>query len=346
MNSQRYIILFLVILIISAIIFSVVYKKDDDKKDDKKKSNTKEEEEEDKTTVKISDSGIYIPDLPTTETYIQKTVYPCDDFEDQGMKSEISEQKKKLSLKIQKAWCTDLGIPIGERVEVIGYSSDPSIDLDETGAVDIYERNKDIGCLYGEDKKRCVYVQKKDKNGITIGIENYLGESFLNNYWNGLEKNSKMKIMFKKEFDDFYEFKIEKGVLSIRPKATPKNCKEYTGGWWVIKPGINVPLIMGLQVTITYLNLMGYKKEDVIFDIKLKTLPSEEIKKNTSNEENAIRKDALTDGPDMCTDDIIYEPDEFSPDVQEQIKADAQSDMSGPRVGTTGNDPVGASIGK
>ena len=328
MNRQQYIILFLVILIISAIIFSVVYKKDDDKKDDKKKSNTKEEEEEeeeeDKTTVKITDSGIYIPDLPTTETYIQNTVYPCDDFENQGIKSEISEQKKKLSLKIQKAWCTDLGIPIGERVEVIGYSSDPSIDLDETGTVDIYERNKDIGCLYGEDKKRCVYVQKKDKDGITIGIENYLGESFLNNYWNGLEKNSKMKSMFEKEFDDSYEFKIEKGVLSkkgvlsIRPKATPKNCKEYTGGWWTIKPGINVPLILGLQVTITYLNLMGYKKEDVIFDIKLKTLPSEEIRKNTSNEENAIKKDALTDGPDMCTDDIVYDPDEFSPAAVEE----------------------------
>jgi len=314
MNSQQYIILFLVILIISAIIFSVVYKKDD-----KKKSNTKEEEEEeDKTTVKITDSGIYIPDLPKTETYIQNTVYPCDDFEDQGMKSELSEQKKIDSLKIQKAWCTDLGIPIDKRVEVIGYSSDPSIDLDETGTVDIYKRNKDIGCLYGEDKKKCVYVQKKDKDGITIGIENYLGESFLNNYWNGLEKNSKMKGMFEKEFDDFYEFKIEKGVLSVRPKATPKNCKEYTGEWWIIRPGINAPLIKGLQLTITYLNLMGYKKEDVIFDMKVKTLSSEKIRENVNNVMNTINKDALTDGPDMCTDDIVYDPDEFSPAAVEE----------------------------
>jgi len=339
MNSQQYIILFLVILIISAIIFSVVYKKDD-----KKKSNTKEEE--DKTTVKISDSGIYIPDLPTTETYIQNTIYPCDEFENQDPEDELSEQEKKDSLKIQKAWCTDLGIPIGKWVEVVGYSSDPSIDLDETGYVDIYKPDKDTGCLYGEDKKSCVYVQKKDEDGNTIGIENYLGESFLNNYWNGLEKNSKMKGMYKKEFDDYYEFKIKNGMLSIRPKATSKNCKKVTGEWWNLKPGINVPLIMSLQLTVTYLNLMGYKKEDVLFDMKLKTLSSEEIRKNMSNEENAIRKDALTDGPDMCTDDIIYDPDEFSPDAQEQVKPDAQSDRSGPRVGTTGSDPVGTSIGK
>src|SRR5210317_1430023 len=99
MNSQQYIILFLVILIISAIIFSVVYKKDD-----KKKSNTKEEE--DKTTVKISESGIYIPDLPTTETYIQNTIYPCDEFENQDPKDELSDKEKEDSLIIQKAWCT------------------------------------------------------------------------------------------------------------------------------------------------------------------------------------------------------------------------------------------------
>ena len=308
MDNQQYIILFIAILIISVIIFSIiVYKKDDDKKDDKKKSNIGGG---DKTTVKISDSGIYIPDLPTTETYIQNTVYPCDDFEDQDVKSELSEQKKIDSLKIQKAWCTDLGIPIDENIEVIGYSADPSIDLDETGAVDIYKRNKDIGCLYGEDKKRCVYVQKKDKDGNTIGIENYLGESFLNNYWNGLEKNSKMKGMFKKEFDDSHEFKIKKGLLSIRPKATPKNCKELTGKWWIIRPGINTPLILGLQLTIMYLNLMGYKKEKVLFDMKLKTLPSEKIRENVNNVMNTINKDALTDGPDMCTDDIVWAEEE------------------------------------
>jgi len=319
MDNQQYIILFVAILIISVIIYFVVYKKDDKKNTGEGEENNTGEGEEnntgegDKTTVKISDSGIYIPDLPKTETYFQNTIYPCDDFEDQDVKSELSEQEKTDSLKIQKAWCTDLGIPIGERVEVIGYSSDPSIDLDETGAVDIYKRNKDIGCLYGEDKKRCVYVQKKDKDGITIGIENYLGESFLNNYWNGLEKNSKMKGMFKKEYDDYYEFKIEKNLLSIRPKATPKNCKEYTGEWWIIRPGINTPLIMGLQLTITYLNLMGYKKEKVLFDTKLKTLSSEKIQENVKNLMNSIKKDPLTDGPDMCTDDIVWavEEEEF-----------------------------------
>ena len=317
MISQKYIILFILtaaaaVIILSALFF-VFYKKDDDKKDD------------DKTTVKISESGIYIPDLPTTETYFQRTIYPCDEFENQDSKEGeefigtirkdelLSDKEKEDSLIIQKTWCKDLGIPIGKGVEVVGYSSDPSIDLDETGYVDIYKPDKDTGCLYGEDKKRCVYVQKKDENGLTIGIENYLGESFLNNYWNGLEKNSKMKGMYKKEFDDYYEFKIEKGVLSIRQKATSKNCKKLTGEWWNLKPGINVPLIMSLQLTVTYLNLMGYKKEDVIFDMKLKTLSGEKIRENVANEMKISMKGEDTDGPDMCTDDIIYEPENVSP---------------------------------
>jgi hypothetical protein len=313
MISQKYIILFILtaaaaVIILSALFF-VFYKKDDDKKDDDKKDDDKKDD--DKTTVKISDSGIYIPDLPTTETYIQNTIYPCDEFENQDPKDELSEQEKKDSLKIQKAWCTDLGIPIGKWVEVVGYSSDPSIDLDETGYVDIYKPDKDTGCLYGEDKKRCVYVQKKDEDGNTIGIENYLGEKFLNNYWNGLEKNSKMKGMYKKEFDDYYEFKIKNGMLSIRPKATSKNCKNVTGEWWNLKPGINVPLIMSLQLTVTYLNLMGYKKEKVLIDMKLKTLSSEKIRENVANEMKILMKGEDTDGPDMCTDDIIYESDEF-----------------------------------
>ena len=65
-----------------------------------------------------------------------------------------------------------------------------------------------------------------------------------------------------------------------------------------------------------------------------------------ANEMKISMKGEDTDGPDMCTDDIIYDPDEFSPDPQEQVKADAQSDRSGSRVGTTGSDPVGTSIGK
>ena len=315
MISQKYIILFILtaaaaVIILSALFF-VFYKKDDDKKDDDKKDDDKKDD--DKTTVKISESGIYIPDLPTTETYIQNTIYPCDEFENQDPKDELSDKEKEDSLIIQKAWCTDLGIPIGKGVEVVGYSSDPSIDLDETGYVDIYKPDKDTGCLYGEDKKRCVYVQKKDEDGNTIGIENYLGEKFLNNYWNGLEKNSKMKGKYKKEFDDYYEFKIKNGMLSIRPKATSRNCKKVTGEWWNLKPGINVPLIMSLQLTVTYLNLMGYKKEKVLVDMKLKTLSGEKIRENVANEMKITMKGEDTDGPDMCTDDIIYEPEGVSP---------------------------------
>ena len=120
-----------------------------------------------------------------------------------------------------------------------------------------------------------------------------------------------MKGMYKKEFDDYYEFKIKNGMLSIRPKATSKNCKKVTGQWWNLKPGINVPLIMSLQLTVTYLNLMGYKKEKVLIDMKLKTLSSEKISENVANEMKILMKGEDTDGPDMCTDDIIYESDEF-----------------------------------
>ena len=334
MDNQQYIILFVAILIISAIIYFVVYKKDEEEENNTGEENNNNTGEEGKIIIKITDSGVKIPKLPTTETYTHTTIFPCDNLESkivhkENKDGEIIETNEEAFEKA-KAWCQDLGIPIDENIEVVGFSP-----LGQPGE-DIFTQDKDIGCLYGDDKKGCVYVQKKNKDGYTIGIKNNNGDNFLDVVWKSLENYSKMKEYFKEEFGKYYTFKVdENGTLNLRPKPTSRNCKRLTGKSWVLKPGQNVPIIQGLFILIIYLNLNGYSKEELIFDMKFKTLKAEEIRINMEKMEKEVIKDEDDVGPDMCTDDIVWAEEEW-----EEEGGVAKDKETGGRSGTYDDDEV------
>jgi len=311
-SNQKYILLFLAILIIiSVVVFFIFYKKDEEEsnpspgKQGISPSPSPSPSKENKVSVKVTDDGVYIPDLPTKENYTSYDM-PCDDEfnKDDMSPAPISDTVKE--------WCKDIGIPMNEQYEVIGYSYDDSIDLDSmsSGPDSIYAKHKEVGCRYGDDKKRCVYVEKRDTEGNTIGIQNYKGDNFLEIFWNGLQTHTKMSNFFKEDIFKNIEIKVENNKLHIRPKPTSLNCAEFTGKWFVMKPGINIPTVLGMQMTVLFLHIKGYPKDLVTFDININTLSKEEIDTNFSEEMRQLEKDPDDGGEDMCTDDIVYNRDD------------------------------------
>ena len=319
-SNQKYILLFLVILIIiSVVVFFVFYKKDEEESNPSpspsnqgnSSSPSPSPSKEDKVSVKITDDGVYIPDLPTKENYTTNEM-PCDEIYD--------EDKDDGSLipipDATKEWCEDLGIPINQKYAVIGYSYDDSIDLTSSSSFhpdSIYKKHKDLGCVYGDDKKRCVYIEKRNIDGNVIGIENKYGENLLEIFWDDLTSHTKMRNFFTESILNNMEIKIEKvgkdNKLYIRPKPTSRNCAEFTGEWFVMKPGVNMPTVIGVQLTMLFLHIKGYTKDLVTFDINIKASSPEDISKAEKEEMDLLKKDPNDDGEDMCTDDIVYDED-------------------------------------
>ena len=201
---------------------------------------------------------------------------PCDDEfnKDDMSPAPISDTVKE--------WCKDIGIPMNEQYEVIGYSYDDSIDLDSmsSGPDSIYAKHKEVGCRYGDDKKRCVYVEKRNEAGTAvIGIENKYGDNFFDIFWNDLTTHTKMSNFFKEDILKNMEIKVENNKLHIRPKPTSLNCAEFTGKWFVMKPGINIPTVLGMQMTVLFLHIKGYPKDLVTYDINVSALSKEEIER-------------------------------------------------------------------
>ena len=250
----------------------------------------------------MSDDGVYIPDLPKTEYYTQYET-PCDDFTDKDTETTYPV------IDTVKAWCNDLGIPINKKYQVIGYSYDDNLESTINRPNFIFETNTDVGCRYGDDKKGCVYVEKRDTDGNTIGIQNYKGDNFLEMFWGGLQTHTKMRDFYKDEIFKSMEIKVENNKLHVRPKPTSTNCAHFTGKWFVMKPGINMPIVMGMKLTVLFLFIKGYPKDLVTFDIKIKTLSPDKIDANYSEEMTKLNKDPDDGGEDMCTNDIVYEPD-------------------------------------
>ena len=310
--NQQYILLFLAILIIiSGVVFFVFYKKDKEESNPSpspspspsNQGNSPSPSKEDKVAVKITDDGVYIPDLPKKENYVQHEI-PCDDtiIKDTGETYPVIDAVKE--------WCEDLGIPINKKYEVIGYSYDDSLSSTmydpDPGPPKIFSKHKEVGCKYGDDKKGCVYVEKRDTDGNTIGIQNYKGDDFLEIYWDGLETHTKMRDFYKDEIFKNMEIKVENNKLHVRPKPTSKNCAHFTGKWFVMKPGINMSPVIGMQMTVMFLHIKGYPKDLVTFDININALSKEEIDANFSEEMKKLNKDPDDVGEDMCTDDIVY----------------------------------------
>ena len=113
-SNQKYILLFLAILIIiSVVVFFIFYKKDEEESSPSpspspsNNGNSPSPSKEDKIAVKITDDGVYVPDLPTKENYTQNEM-PCDDEfnKDDMSPAPISDTVKE--------WCEDLGIPINK----------------------------------------------------------------------------------------------------------------------------------------------------------------------------------------------------------------------------------------
>ena len=224
---------------------------------------------EDKLSVKITDDGVYIPDLPKKESYTQNEM-PCDDTIDEGETIPLGDTVK--------AWCDDLGIPINQKYEVVGYSYDDLIDMNN-GPQDgrtLFTKDKNIGCKYGGDKKGCVYVEKREAaasgDGNIIGIQNYKGDNFLENFWDGLQTHTKMSDFFMDEIFKQMEIKVENNKLHARPIPTTKNCAKFTGKWITLKPGINIPTVVGMQYTLLFLHSKGYPKDQLKFDININAL--------------------------------------------------------------------------
>ena len=80
-SNQKYILLFLAILIIiSVVVFFIFYKKDEEESNPSpgKQGISPSPSKENKVSVKVTDDGVYIPDLPTKENYTSYDM-PCDD---------------------------------------------------------------------------------------------------------------------------------------------------------------------------------------------------------------------------------------------------------------------------
>ena len=308
-SNQKYILLFLAILIIiSVVVFFIFYKKDEEESNPSpgKQGISPSPSKENKVSVKVTDDGVYIPDLPTKENYISYDM-PCDDEfnKDDMSPAPISDTVKE--------WCKDIGIPMNEQYEVIGYSYDDSIDLDSmsSGPDSIYAKRKEVGCRYGDDKKRCVYVEKRNEAGsAVIGIENKYGDNFFDIFWNDLTTHTKMSNFFKEDILKNMEIKVENNKLHIRPKPTSLNCAEFTGKWFVMKPGINIPTVLGMQMTMLFLYIKEYPKDIITYDLNVSVISKEKIKENQIEEMRQLEKDPDDGGEDMCTDDIVYNRDD------------------------------------
>ncbi len=339
--KQQYILLFLAILIIiSGVVFFVFYKKDEEESNPSpsNKGNSPSPgpspSKEDKIAVKITDDGVYVPDLPKTENYTQNEI-PCDD-----KINEYDMSPAPISDTV-KAWCEDLGIPINKNYEVVGYSYDDSLSSNMYSMASrdiIFSKHKDIGCKYGGDKKGCVYVEKRvgtdegKHDGNITGIQNYKGDNFLEIFWDGLSTHTKMRDFFKDEIFTNMEIKVENNKLYVRPKATPQNCADFTGKWYLMKPGINIPTVLGMQLTILFLHIKGYPKDLVTFEIDINALSNEEIDANMSEEMAKLNKDPDDGGEDMCTDDIVY----IHSDDNDDDDMPPSSDQSDTRTGVSG----------
>ena len=310
--KQQYILLFLAILIIiSGVVFFVFYKKDEEESNPSPSpspsnhgnspSPSPSPSKEDKLSVKITDDGVYIPDLPKKESYTQNEM-PCDDTIDEETTIPLGDTVK--------AWCDDLGIPINQKYEVVGYSYDDSLSstMYDADPQKIFAKHKEVGCKYGDDKKGCVYVEKRDTEGNTIGIQNYKGDNFLEIFWDGLQTHTNMRNFYKDDILKNMEIKVENNKLHVRPKPTSKNCAKFTGKWYLMKPGINMPPVIGMQMIVLFLHIKGYPKDLVTFDININALSKDEIEANFSEEMAKLKKDPSEDGEDMCTDDIVYNP--------------------------------------
>ena len=335
-SNQKYILLFLAILIIiSVVVFFIFYKKDEEesnpspsnKGNSPSPSPSPSPSKEDKIAVKITDDGVYVPDLPTKENYTQNEM-PCDDEinKDDMSPAPISDTVKE--------WCKDLGIPINKNYEVVGYSYDDSIssNMYSMATRDIFSKHKDIGCKYGDDKKGCVYVEKRNEgkhDGNITGIQNYKGDNFLEIFWDGLSTHTKMRDFFKEDIFKNMEIKVENKKLYVRPKATPQNCAEFTGKWYLMKPGINIPTVLGMQLTILFLHIKGYPKDLVTFEIDINALSNKEIDANMSEEMDELNKVPNGIGEDMCTDDIVYNQDYDDDDDMSPPSADQPDTRTG-----------------
>lgn len=338
MDNQQYIILFVAILIISAIIYFVVYKKDEEEENNTgegEENNTGEEEEnntgeEGKVTVKITSDGVYVPDLPKTETYIFNDM-PCDD------ENVFTNPFSKPVTDLEKEWCTDLGIPINKGYEVVGYSYDDLIDMDDPPGRSLFTKDKNIGCKYGGDKKGCVYVEKRDDNGNIIGIQNYKGDNLLDIMWNDLTTHTKMSDFFIQEINNEMEIKVENGYVKMRPVVTPQNCAKFSGNWFTLRPGVNIPTVTGLQYILLFLYTKGYSKDQLIFDINIDALTMKEIEQNLLLDMKDLEKDPNDGKPDMCTGGMVYDP---PPSRDEQLGSSEEDDDGGNQLpSSTGPSP-------
>lgn len=317
-SNQKYILLFLAILIIiSVVVFFIFYKKDEEESNpspspsnqgnSSSPSPSPSPSKENKVSVKVTDDGVYIPDLPKKESYTQNEM-PCDEIYDE----DKDDGSFIPMLDTTTEWCDDLGIPINKKYEVVGYSYDDSLSstMYDPDPQKIFAKHKGVGCKYGDDKKGCVYVEKRDTEGNTIGIQNYKGDNFLEIFWDGLQTHTKMRDFYKDEIFKNMEIKVENNKLHIRPKPTSLNCAEFTGKWFLMKPGINMSPVIGMQMTVLFLHIKGYPKDLVTFDININTLSKEEIDTNFSEEMRQLEKDPDDGGEDMCTDDIVYNRDD------------------------------------
>ena len=120
-----------------------------------------------------------------------------------------------------------------------------------------------------------------------------------------------MSNFFKEDILKNMEIKVENNKLHIRPKPTSLNCAEFTGKWFVMKPGINIPTVLGMQMTVLFLHIKGYPKDLVTYDINVSVISKEEIEDESDSEEmRQLEKDPDDGGEDMCTDDIVYNRDD------------------------------------